>query len=96
MRNYEGIIIINSEVGADASKGIVTQVQELITKNGGRIDGLQDWGKRRLAYKINKRQDGNYVLLNFQMDSKYAKKLEQTLRLNDQILRYILVNKDAL
>jgi small subunit ribosomal protein S6 len=57
---------------------------------------MQEWGKRRLAYKIHKKQEGNYLVLNFQMDSKQTKKLEQSLRLNDQLLRFLLVNKDAL
>ena len=96
MRNYEGVFIINPELSAEASKGIVTQVQELVSKNGGRVDGLQEWGKRRLAYKINKKQEGNYVIVNFQLDSKQTKKLEQSIRLNDQVIRYLLVNKDAL
>ena len=94
MRNYEGVFIINPDLPNDASKGVVMQLQELVTKNGGRVDGLQEWGKKRLAYKINKKQDGNYVILNFQLDSKQTKKLEQSLRLNDQLLRYLLVNKD--
>ncbi len=94
MRNYEGVFIINSELSTDVSKGVVTQIQELVSKNGGRIEGLQEWGKRRLAYKIKKKQEGNYVIVNFQLDSKQTKKIEQTLRLNDNILRYLLVSKD--
>ena len=96
MRNYEGVFIINPDLTAEASKGVVTQVQDLVAKNGGRVDGLQEWGKRRLAYKIAKKQEGNYLLVNFQMDSKQAKKLEQGLRLNDQVMRYLLINKDDL
>ena len=96
MRNYEGVIILNAELNTDAAKGVVTQVQEMVTKNGGRMDGLQEWGKRRLAYKIGKRQEGIYLVMNFQLDSKQTKKLEQALRLNDQVLRFLLVNKDAL
>ena len=96
MRNYEGVFIINPDLSGDAAKGVVAQVQELVTKNGGRVEGLQEWGKRRLAYKIGKRHEGNYVLVNFQLDSKQTKKLEQTLKLNDQLLRFLLINKDAL
>ncbi len=96
MRNYEGVFIINSDLSSETSKGVVTQVQELVSKNGGRVDGLQEWGKRRLAYKIQKKHEGNYVIMNFQLDSNQAKKLEQGLRLNENILRYLLVNKDAL
>ncbi len=94
MRNYEGVFIISPDLSSEASKGVVTQVQELVSKNGGRVDGLQEWGKRRLAYKIHKKHEGNYVIMNFQLDSNQAKKLEQGLRLNDHILRYLLVNKD--
>ena len=94
MRNYEGVFIINPDMSTDASKGVVTQIQEVVSKNGGRVDGLQEWGKKRLAYKINKKQEGNYVLMNFQLNSASTKKLEQALRLNDQLLRYLLVNKD--
>ena len=96
MRNYEGVFILNPDLSGDAAKGVVAQVQELVSKNGGRVDGLQEWGKRRLAYKIGKRQEGNYLVLNFQMDSQQTKKLEQALRLNDQVMRFLLVNKDAI
>jgi len=95
MSNYEGVFIIDPDLPLDASKGVVAQLQELVTKNGGRVDGLQEWGKRRLAYIIKKKHDGNYVLLNFQMDSKQTRKFEQALRLNDQLLRYLVVAKEA-
>ena len=94
MKNYEGVFIINPDLAPDASKGVVTQVQELISKVGGRVDGLQDWGRKRLAYKIGKKQEGSYVLLNFQMDPKETRRFEQTLRLNDQVLRFLLIRKD--
>jgi len=68
MVNYEGVFIIDPDITADASKATVTQIQDLVTKNGGRIDGIQEWGKKRLAYKIKKKQDGSYVILNFQLD----------------------------
>ena len=94
MRNYEGIFIINPDLAGDVAKGVVTQVQEMVTKNGGRVDGLQEWGKRRLAYKIHKKQEGSYLLVNFQLDSKQTKRFEQAIRLNDNVMRYLLVNKD--
>ncbi len=94
MRNYEGVFIVNPDLAPEAAKGVVTQVQEVLAKNGGRVDGLQDWGKKRFTFKIKKKQEGNYYLLNFQLDSKHTKKVEQTLRLNDQILRFLLINKD--
>ena len=96
MRNYEAIIIASPDLSTEATKAIITQVQDMISKNGGRVDGLQEWGRKRLAYKINKKQEGHYFVLNFQLDAQHTKKLEQSFRLNDQILRFLLVNKDAL
>jgi small subunit ribosomal protein S6 len=96
MVNYEGVFIINPDLTSDVSKGVLSQVQEIVSKNGGRVDNVQEWGKRRLAYKINKKQEGNYVILNFQLDSKVTKKLELALRLNDNVMRYLLINKDQL
>ena len=96
MVNYEGVFILDPDLSADATKATVIQIQDLVTKNGGRIDGLQEWGKKRLAYKINKKMDGIYVVLNFQLDSLSSKKLDQLLRLNDNIMRFLMVNKDDL
>ncbi len=95
MGNYEGVFILDPDLAQESSKNIVTQIQELITKNGGRVEGLQEWGKKRMTYKIKKRQDGNYVLLTFQIDSLQVKKVDQSLRLNDQVLRHLLVNKNG-
>ncbi len=94
MRNYEGVFIIDPDISTESSKGVVSQLQELISKNGGRVEGVQEWGKKRMAYKIKKRQEGHYVLLNFQLDTQQTKKLEQSLRLNDQLLRFLLINKE--
>ena len=94
MRNYEGVLILSPDLSGDASKGVIAQIQDLVTKNGGHVDGLQDWGRKRLAYKIGKKHEGHYVILNFQLDSKHLKKMEQSLRMNDQVLRHLLVNKD--
>ncbi len=96
MVNYEGVFILDPDLSADVAKTTVTQIQDLVTKNGGRIDGIQEWGKKRLAYEIKKKKDGSYVVLNFQLDSLSTKKVDQTLRLNDNILRFLLVNKDNL
>lgn len=93
MRNYEGVFIIDPDLSTETSKNVVHKIQELVTKNGGRVDGLQEWGKRRLAYKIRKKHEGLYVIVNFQIDSQVTKKMEQALRLNDQVLRYLLVSK---
>ncbi|MEI8344690.1 MAG: 30S ribosomal protein S6 [Candidatus Omnitrophota bacterium] len=96
MPNYEGVFILDAELTADATKAAVTQLQDLVTKNQGHIESLQEWGKKRLAYKIRKKAEGYYAVLNFQVESAGVKKIEQSLRLNDNVIRYLIVNKGAL
>ena len=96
MQNYEGVFIFNPDLSQEVSKGIVGQLQELVAKNGGRVDGIQEWGRRRLAYRIKKKQDGCYVVFNFQIDPGQTKKFEQALRLNDNLLKFLLVNKEKI
>ena len=95
MTNYEGVFIINPDLPSDVTKGVVTQIQEFISKNGGRIDGMQEWGKRRLTYKIKKKQEGYYVILNYHLGPDQAKKFDQSIRLNDHVIRYMVINKNA-
>ena len=94
MRNYEGVFIIDPDLPGETAKAVTNLIQETIAKNKGRVDALQEWGKRRMAYKIRKKADGNYLIVNFHMESSETKKFEQTLKLNDQIMRYMLINKD--
>lgn len=94
MRNYEGVMIVEPELSLESAKAVIAQIEELIGKHGGRVDGRLEWGKRRLAYKIKKKHEGNYFILNFQLDPKFLKKIEHTLKLNDQLLRFMIINKD--
>lgn len=96
MVNYEGVFILDPDISAETTKTVMTQVQDMVTKLNGRIDGVQDWGKKRLAYRIRKKQDGYYFLLNFQLDSQAASKLDSLLRVNDNVMRFLIVNKDNL
>ena len=94
MNNYEGVFILDPDLATDLSKGLVTQIEELVGKGGGRIDGIQDWGKKRLAYRIRKKNEGHYVVMNFQIDPKQVKRIDQTLRLNDSVMRYLIIHKE--
>ena len=95
MKSYEGVIIVNPELSLESSKTVVAGIEELIGKSGGRVDGRLEWGKRRLAYKIKKKQEGNYFILNFQLDPMQLKKIEQALKLNDQLLRFMIISKES-
>ena len=95
-RPYEVMIIVDADLDEETIRATVERWLQLIESHGAVRGHVDFWGKRRLAYRIKKKQEGSYFVVNFQLDSKQTKKLEQTLRLNDHILRFLIVDKAAL
>lgn len=91
MRTYEALFILQPELAEDAAQTIATEVETLITDNGGVIVRSEIWGKRRLAYEVNGHSEGIYVLIRFESDPAFQAKLEQSFRLNESMIRFIVV-----
>lgn len=94
MRTYELVIIIQPDLDENAVKGIIEKVQGWISESGGSIAKIDNWGKRRMAYMINKRRDGQYVLFEIQMPPTYSAELERNLRFQESIIRFSIINRD--
>lgn len=88
--NYELIYIIDTAVSEEERKALVERFNELIKQNNGEVTKVDEWGKRRLAYAINDKMEGYYVLVNFSADSLLPKELERNLEINEQIMRYLI------
>ena len=95
MRRYETVYVIDSTIEPERIEGIVTRVNEIVTKSEGNIVDEKRWGKRRLAYEINKRQYGYYTILNYDAPSAIVQELEKFFRLNQYVLRYLTIHIDA-
>ena len=95
MRTYEALFILHPETAEEAAQTIATEVETLITDNGGAIVRSEIWGKRRLAYEVEGHSEGIYVLIRFESDPAFQLKLEQSFRLNETILRFIVVLFDV-
>ena len=91
MNKYEVVYIIDPAVEEEARKALVAKYNELITGNGGIVDKVEEWGKRRLAYAIDYKTEGYYVLVNFQAESELPKELERNLQISDSIIRYQVI-----
>ncbi len=92
MNRYEMIYIIDTGREETARKELIEKVSGLITANGGEIEKVDEtWGKRRLAYAINYKTEGWYVLVNFQAPADLPRELERNLQINENILRYLVV-----
>ncbi len=88
MRKYETIFVIDSLLKSEEIDNIVGKYERFISANGGTIEDIEHWGKKRLAYEIKKRQYGYYVLIRFDGPPSMIKPLEREYRLNESLLRF--------
>ena len=88
MNKYELVYIIDTAVEEEARKALVEKFNTLITANGGEIEKVEEWGKRRLAYAIDYKTEGYYVLVNFSAASELPLELERNLKITESVIRY--------
>jgi small subunit ribosomal protein S6 len=93
MNNYEGLFIIKPDLKEDDVKNVFKAIGESVTKNGGVIKKEEIWGKRQLAYPIKKAKEGYYYKLDFEAQAPTLTKLEETYKLNADILRAMITRR---
>ncbi len=91
MRTYEALYIVRPDVKDDDVQTIAKEVETLVTQNGGAIVRSEIWGKRKLAYEVQKCSEGYYILLRFESAPPFVARLENHFRLTDSIIRYLTV-----
>ena len=91
MHEYETVFILDPGLDENQVNEEVEKTSNLITNNGGKILDLQRWGRKRLAYEINKKRDGVYTLIKHESTGDVVKELERRLRLNDSVMRVMTV-----
>ena len=87
MRTYESVIIVKPQLSDGEVGDFVTKVKDLITKNGGEIVSEEKLGRRKFTHEINHVRDGFYLYLKFKAQATFVKTLENTLKLNTNVLR---------
>ncbi|MBX7555732.1 30S ribosomal protein S6, partial [Streptomyces sp. tea 10] len=85
MREYELMVILNPEVEERAVEPTLKKFLEVVTKENGTVDKLDIWGRRRLAYEIQKKSEGIYAVVNFTAEPQTAKELDRVLSLNEAV-----------
>lgn len=93
MNSYELLYIIDNEISDEAKEAVVAKISAVITDNGGTIDGVDKWGTRKLAYPINYKTEGYYVLVNFTAKATLPSELERVMRITDSVVRFLVVKK---
>lgn len=94
MRTYEALYIIRPDVAEDEIQTIAKEVETLLTDNGGTIVRSEIWGKRKLAYSVKHFTDGVYVLMRFEANAEFIKRLEQHYRLSEAVIRFLITYFD--
>jgi small subunit ribosomal protein S6 len=94
MRVYEELFIVRPDATDEELDPFIEQIKGVITSGGGTVDKSEKWGVRKLAYRVQKRSEGNYVLLQFSAGPELVKELERRLRVSDMVLKFITVRID--
>jgi len=94
MNKYESIVIINPNSTEEALKALEDKITGLINENG-KVESVENMGKKKLAYEINKNKEAFYLLFNFEAKPDSIAELERNYRITDEILKFIIVRKEA-
>ena len=93
MNKYESVIIVNSNLDDGKIKALVEKFSKLINEHG-KVEDVQEMGKKKLAYPIQKQEEGYYVVFNFEAEPAFIAELERVYRITDEILKFIVVRKE--
>ena len=94
MNKYELALIVNAKIEDDARAAAVEKAKEYITRFGGTVTEVEDWGKKRLAYEIQKMREGFYYFIQFDANADAPAQIEQRVRIMDHVLRFLCIRKD--
>lgn len=91
---YETVIVTSAKLGEEGNTELVEKFKALIERHGGTVQGVDDWGKRRFAYPIQKQTEGYYTLIYFEGDPEFTAELDRRYQITDGILRTLIVKRD--
>jgi small subunit ribosomal protein S6 len=90
MQKYEGAFILLSNLEEEVRKAEIEKVQNIITERQGTIEKVNEWGQRRLAYEIDKKRDGYYVIINFTSNADAVNEIDRICKISDNFIRHMI------
>ena len=94
MNKYELALVVSAKIQDDARTATVEKAKEYITRAGGTVTEVEDWGKKKLAYDIQKMSEAYYYFIQFDAAATTPAAVEQDVRIMDNVLRFLVVRKD--
>lgn len=95
MNKYELALVVNAKIEDEAREAVVEKAKNYVTRYGGTITEVEEWGKKRLAYEVQKMREGFYYFIQFESDATCPAEVERHVRIMDNVLRYFIVKKEA-
>ncbi|MHB0912176.1 MAG: 30S ribosomal protein S6 [Armatimonadota bacterium] len=94
VRSYEALYIVHPELTDEQVESIMEKYKQVVVSQGGEVEEVNRWEKRRLAYDVNGQGEGIYVLMTFKAESDAASELDRLLKIGDDVMRHIIVRLD--
>lgn len=95
MSKYELAVVVSAKLEDDARAEVIEKVKALVTRFGGNITDVDEWGKKRLAYEIQKMKEAYYYFIQFDAESTAPIEIENRVRIMDNVIRFLCVRQDA-
>ena len=95
MNKYELALVVSAKIEDDARTATVEKAKEYITRAGGTVTEVEDWGKKKLAYEVQKMSEAYYYFIQFDAPATCPAEIEKRVRILDNVIRYLCVRKDA-
>ena len=94
MTKYELAVVVSAKLEEEGRAAVIEKVKALIERFGGQITNVDDWGKKRLAYEIQKMKEGFYYFIQFDAETSAPAEIESRMRIMDGVIRYLCVKQD--
>ncbi len=95
MNKYELAVVVNAQIDDEARTAAVDRIKELVTRFGGTVNDVEEWGKKKLAYEIQKMNEGFYYFVHFDAEAAAISEIESRMRIMDNVIRYLCVRQDV-
>lgn len=95
MNKYELAVVVSAKLEDEARAEVIEKVKALIARFGGNVTDVDEWGKRRLAYEIQKMKEGFYYFIQFEADATAPAEIERHVRIMENVIRYLCVRQEA-
>ena len=95
MSKYELALVVNAKIEDEAREAVVEKAKGYVARYGGTVTEVEEWGKKRLAYEVQKMREGFYYFIQLEADATCPAEVERHVRIMDNVMRYLVVKKEA-